>query len=45
MSKCTNCCKDCKFFHKVEGWYYDECLAGPMTTLPNDPACLMFKEK
>ena len=45
MSKCNKCCKDCAFFHEVDEWYYDECFEGPMATLPNDPACFMFKEK
>jgi hypothetical protein len=38
-------CKNCAFYHQVEDWYYDECMQGPMTTLPNDPACPMFERK
>ena len=38
-------CVDCKFFHEVKEWYYDECLQVPMSTMPNDPACCMFERK
>lgn len=43
MSKPT--CKDCLYFQYVAGWYYDECMAGPMITEPNDPACGMFNPR
>ena len=36
-------CANCAYYHKVEDWYYDECMQGPMTTLPDDPACCMFE--
>ena len=39
------CCADCAYFCPIAGWYYDECLAGPMAVEPTDPACQMFKPK
>ena len=44
MSKCKKCA-ECAYFNPIAGWYYDECLAGPMAVEPTDPACQMFKEK
>ena len=38
-------CANCAYYHKVEDWYYDECMQGPMTTLPDDPACSMYKKR
>ena len=38
-------CADCAFYQKVTDRYYDECDAGPMSTRPNDPKCLLFRPK
>lgn len=36
-------CENCRHFRRVEDWYYDECMAGPMAVEPKDPACCMYQ--